>query len=626
MALVELNDTGEPQRRFFGLLRARPPASDEEAAAAMTEPAYALIEGDPNTPVDQHLVPPHMQPAMYIDPNQTAAAGPGDAGPLATTALAQGDPLAQVPQPNGGVAQHAPIPQQGIPQMVQQAVPTQPLPVQQMPAQQMPAQQMVPQAMPQQAMPPQVLPQQMAPQQLPPQQMAPQPAGPPPGMAPQHFNAQGVPLQPVPAHLVPQHALAHQPVAQHPVGPQSGPPVHAGPPQMTPPQHIAVQQGPVQQVPVHQGPIEAHGQAPVGQPPVGLAQGMVPPHVVQQAQPAEDPAAMAAAAMAETSEIARGPLDAPTSFLAETGAFERQIFAPNFELIGQQQGGSAEQAILTSDEPIFSGSTYPAVSVAPVEPNVATIQQSSPFEETIAHSTHVPVSEPSSSTTASSTPTSSTTASSTTASNAVSSSGVGVGQVEFFSVEIDLQPIERSILRNEQVHAVMVDGPERYIAFLSRSLAIVARNFPDVLIMEGGQPLDCLIRVVDDNNAASYSLPDVMNRRLASIAQQVSTRGPGSISESVQGCPVGISVIDRAGPALGFSTTVGSHRLALTLTGVDHRPFASVDRAGCSAMSVHATGVIGAAFAAVVSADRRQAFVEELKLVIETRDWDTELD
>ena len=126
------------------------------------------------------------------------------------------------------------------------------------------------------------------------------------------------------------------------------------------------------------------------------------------------------------------------------------------------------------------------------------------------------------------------------------------------------------------------------------------------------------------NLPSTYSTTSRVGGSPAS-GQQVSQRG-GESPDTIAACQIGISVVDRTGQALGFATDVGDHRVALSLTGVDHRPFASVDRLGRSAMSVHATGVIGAAFASVVSADRRQSFVEELKLVMETRDWDTELD
>lgn len=197
--------------------------------------------------------------------------------------------------------------------------------------------------------------------------------------------------------------------------------------------------------------------------------------------------------------------------------------------------------------------------------------------------------------------------------------------IDFLSIEVDLQPIERAIRRNDPVRSIMPRGPERYLPFLVRALAIVGPKFPEMLTTPKLDQLDFLMRVIDDAMPATYPLADVGNRRLSSIAEEIAVRDREASDDRSDDCPVSIATVSRPGPSMGFLADPSTRRVALTLTGVEHRPVATTDHLGCSAMAIHATAFLGASFSHEVSWSRREPFIEELKRTIEGRDWDTEI-
>lgn len=621
------------------------------------------------SPSQMQAQAPPMQQQMLVPtlPGTPPSSRPGSVGGVVHRDLRNGHASEPPGTPRTPTPQHPQnMPPQGMPP---QAMPSQNMPPQGMPPRAMPPQNMPPQGMPPQGVPPQGMP----PQGMPPQNMSPQ------GMPPQSMPPQAMPPQSMPPQSMPQQMPVRQMVPQQMQPSQmQAQPLHAQP---TPNHHVP----PQQMVPQRSAAQGAPPVQPAAQPHEALPHEAMPPTtpVGSTAPEPEAEPSIAQAIFADAAQRERRHTDSVDDAVeeasADTDSYALDSMAamamaaePTFSVdaSGHDIAAAVTEAphkSVTSDaadaqsqlaEPAMASvaapaaqhvtektSPRPAASVGPdnrehqaveqptaeapmsmtrkpIEPepqvppmvadavtipevatsaaNLATVQQSTPEQSAPVHADAIsPNSE------------------ATPASSA---------QLDFVSVEVDLQPIERSIRRNDWVPAVKPGGPERYLAFISRAVAIVARKFPEVLTPKKGDRLDCLIRVIDDDLPAVYPLFDFANRRLGSLAEEITLRNREAPNDVVAECPVSIAVVQRPGPVIGFVSSPTSHRLALTLTGIDHRPVTSVDRLGCSAMSVHAIGVLGCAFSPEISPSRRDRFVEELKRIIETRDWDTELD
>jgi pyruvate dehydrogenase E2 component (dihydrolipoamide acetyltransferase) len=206
------------------------------------------------------------------------------------------------------------------------------------------------------------------------------------------------------------------------------------------------------------------------------------------------------------------------------------------------------------------------------------------------------------------------------------------------AVEVDYENVERVRRRHRDAFKAEEGFSLTYLPFIARALSSALREYPHLNSSVEGAELvvhnDFNLAIAVDVNFEGLLAPvvhDVDSKRLRAIAREIydlanRARGKQLKADQIMGGTFTITNAGQYGTLMQFPIINQPQVAILSTDGIKRRPVVVTDEDGGESIAIHSVGVLAMAW------DHRAfdgayaaAFLNRLREIIETHDWEAEL-